>query len=184
MHIINKFTNIILCSCDTVTTRDRTPPSHDEGSHTNFTYLLNWNFRYNFFFKLQCKYTCITFNIILYHSSSVLLHLGKYPHMCTYTYANHMYTCPYVAVIKRPDILQIIIQYSAEILWLYSYRPFTNKMHTYISMPVYATQRSSIFATHTHCHQRPSLSYPYLFTCNIKERQWDKNLSKQRARRA
>ena len=104
--------------------------------------------------------------------------------MYTYTYANHMYTCPYVAVIKRPDILQIIIQYSAEILWLYSYRPFTNKMHTYISMPVYATQRSSIFATHTNCHQRPSLSDPYLFTCNIKERQWDKNLSKQRARRA
>ena len=108
---------------------------HDPGSNStepqrgitnNFTYLLNLNFRYNFFLKLQCKYTCITFNIILYHSSSVLLHLGKYPHMYTYTYANHMYTCPYVTVIKRPDILQIIIQYSAEILWLYSYRPFTN----------------------------------------------------------
>ena len=39
---------------------------------------------------------------------------GKVP-TYVYIYKSYVYL-PYVAVIKRPDILQIIIQYGAEIL--------------------------------------------------------------------
>ena len=144
------------------TTRD-----HIQTLHIYLTEIFVTNF---FLIAVQIHMHCIQVwqNIVPFIQCTITS--GKVP---TYVY---VYICksyvylPYVAVIKRPDILQIIIQYSAEILWLYSYRPFTNKMHTYISMPVYTTQRSSIFATHTHCHQRPSRSNPYLFTCNIKER--------------
>ena len=123
----------------------------------------------NIFFELQCNYACITLIKIPFHTSSVSLHLGKYSHMCMYTYANHMYTYSYVVVIRERTYSKIIIQITYRNIMIiliraHYYQNAYLYMYAYIRHPKVFTS-----SPHTHCYQLPSFSNRYLFTCNAKK---------------